>query len=200
MLGLYKTWSSYSVLIVHIWDWRIVATGRKGLQQRGRCLEIDTASRKTSGGSRWSQRSLSEPSPWSGWWVGVMEDILRKYEKIICRCLHAACRSRLELNNFSVSGGRVMGNSKASLEGSITSIAACSFQTSTAFFYWLLSTRPSPPLHIDRLYSCFTYLHLSMSFLVCLWLEGLAMSQSWLAFRAWVPTRTNFCQPLPNQR
>ena len=112
--------------------------------------------------------------------------------KIISKCLHVTCRSRLQLNNFSVSGGRVMGNSKASLEGSITSIAACSFQTSTAFFYWLLSTRPSPPLHIDRLYSCFTYLHLCMSFLVCLWLEGLAMSQSWLAFRGWVPIRIIF--------
>ena len=50
---------------------------------------------------------------------------------IMCTSLQVTCHSRLQLNNFSVSGGRVMGNSKASLEGSITSIAACSFQTSS---------------------------------------------------------------------
>ncbi len=33
------------------------------------------------------------------------------------------------------------------------------------------------------------HLYLSMSFSFCLWLEGLGMSLSWLAFRGWVPTR-----------
>ena len=39
--------------------------------------------------------------------------------------------------------------SKASLAGSITSITACSFRTSTGSFHWLSSTLSSPPLHID---------------------------------------------------
>ena len=50
-----------------------------------------------------------------------------------------------------------LGNSKASLAGSITSITTFSFRTSTGSFHWLSSTLPSP-LHINHNY--FTHLHL----------------------------------------
>jgi len=120
-------------------------------------------------------------APWSGWWV----ELWRTYEKT----QQVATQQRLSL--WRSCHGQLQG-----ISSRLDHIDR-RMLLSNKYGILLLTviTRPSPPLHIDLLYSCFTYLHLSMSFLVCLWLEGLAMSQSWLAFRGWVPIRIIFANP-----
>ena len=125
----------------------------------------------------------------------VVEEIWAKSSAHVCKSL---CHSRLQLNNVSVSGGRVMGNSKASLAGSITSIAACSFQQQ----YVILVIDFYPPVHhrlfISNLASVFISLisfHVILSLLIT-WRTG---NVSILTCFQWMSTHFGSSLPTPSE-
>ena len=170
------------------------------LQQRGSCLEIDTASRNVPV-DRVDLRGFFQhfpPFPIATFTLirlmsWVMEDTWEISRAQVCKSLATAgCNSTTSQSPAVVSW---------QLQGISRRLDHIDRRMLLSNKYGILLltviTRPSPPLHIDLLYSCFTYLHLSMSFLVCLWLEGLAMSQSWLAFRGWAPTSDKFLPTPP---